>query len=213
MIEATHGKFAVALLQEPYVGGIGKMKSYRGVRIYQSADQGEGTVKAAIAVFQQELEIIQYPKFTTNNIVVVKIRTSAWETTVVSYYFEPNRPIEPYLQHLGKIVKELGTRHIIVGGDANAKNTWWGSVCNDARGVDMEYMLNELDLQVLNVGTLPTFDVIRGNTRYTSCIDVTACSTDLLDRVRRWRVDESVTSSDHNTIAFEIRQKRAKGTL
>lgn len=57
-------------------------------------------MKAAIAVFDHDMNVIQCPEFTTNNIVVVKIRTSAWEITVVSFYFEPDQPIQPYLEQL-----------------------------------------------------------------------------------------------------------------
>ena len=59
------------------------MRNYRGSRIYQCEVDGSGRVKAAIAVFDSDLDVIPYPKFTTNNIVVVGIRTKAWEIAVV----------------------------------------------------------------------------------------------------------------------------------
>lgn len=83
-------------------------------------------MKAAIAVLNNDFNIKQYPKLITNNIAVVGIQTSAWEVTVVSYYFEPDQPIEPHLEHLKKIKQEIAPRKWIVGGDANVKSTWWG---------------------------------------------------------------------------------------
>lgn len=125
---------AIALLQEPYVGASKSMKGYRGVRIFQSTNKGDRTVKAAIAVFQNDITITQFPKITTNNCCVIGITTSAWEITLGSYYFEPDTPITPYLQHLQRISDKVGSERWIAGGDANAKSTWWGSEVVDARG-------------------------------------------------------------------------------
>lgn len=187
------------------------MKSYRGARIYQCEVEGSGTVKAAVAVFDNDLDIIPYPKLTTNNIVVVGIRTRAWEIAVASYYFEPDQPIGPYLDQLTKIKLELGTKNLLIGGDANAKNTWWGSTTEDSRGEEMHGTLEELELQILNTGDMPTFYTVRGGIVYKSHVDVTACSLELIDLVDGWRIDAGVTSSDHNTILLYIKLKRDKG--
>lgn len=211
MIEASRRKIAVALLQEPYVGGAKSMKDYGGVRVFQSTCQGDGTVKAAIVVYDHELDVIQYPCLSTNNIVVVKIKTCAWEIIAISFYFEPDQPIEPYLDHLKKIQQELSPKKLIVGGDANAKNTWWGSNKVDHRGEDLSGVLEEMCLQVLNDGDIPTFDTVRGGRRITSNVDLTACSEDLLNLVEDWRVVEDLTSADHNGMTFRIRLQKAKG--
>ncbi|CAH2218226.1 jg13488 [Pararge aegeria aegeria] len=209
MIEAEKSKTAIALIQEPYVGGIGRMRDYPGVRIFQCTDSG--VVKAAVAVFDRDMVVTQDPKLTTNNIAAVKIATNAWEIGVISFYLEPNQPIEPYLDQLRKVVEEIGPRYILVGGDANAKNTWWGSRNTDRRGEEMESTLDELDLQVLNQGSTPTFDTIRGTKSYSSFVDITTCSSDMLGLVEDWEVDDSVTSSDHNTLKFKIRLEKGKG--
>lgn len=80
----THSRDALHLrIQEPYVGAIKRMKAYQSVRVFQNTGQGEGTVKAAIAIFDTNLDVnsVQYPQLATNNIVVVDIRTSAWMIT------------------------------------------------------------------------------------------------------------------------------------
>ncbi|CAB3241213.1 unnamed protein product [Arctia plantaginis] len=111
LIEATKRRVSAALLQEPYVGGSKEMRSHRGVRIFQNTNCGEGTVKAAIAVFDPNLKVKQYPKLTNNNFVVLRLLTDAWEVTLISFYFEPDQPIQPYLGHLKKISAELKTRN------------------------------------------------------------------------------------------------------
>ncbi|XP_049874511.1 uncharacterized protein LOC126372706 [Pectinophora gossypiella] len=212
MLEANKIRAAFALLQEPYVGSSSGMKAYRGARIFQNTGQEEGTVKAAIAVFDQDMDIVQYPELTTNNILVVRIRTSAWEMVVISCYFEPDQPIEPYLEQLKGIRRKLQPKLFLIGGDVNAKNTWWGSSKIDCRGSEVSGAMEEMEMQVLNEGDVPTFDTIRGNKRYASHVDITACSSDMLGLVEDWRVDERITSSDHNTITFKVRLARAKGT-
>lgn len=165
------------------------MKDYRGVRIFQNT--GEGTVKAAIAVFDHNIDIIQYPKLTTNNIVVVEARTNAWRITLVSFYFEPDQPISSYLEHLGRVGELTELKWLVIGGDANAKNIWWGGNKVDQKGEEMLGTLDNMELQILNTEEKPTFDTIRGGQRYCSYVDITACTTDLLDRVEDWKVDES----------------------
>ncbi|KAA5570549.1 hypothetical protein F3G14_19145, partial [Acinetobacter baumannii] len=125
----------------------------------------------------------QYPQLTTNNIVVVGIRTRAWEITLVSYYFEPDKPIESYLEQIKRVERKMGPKRLIFGGDANAKSTWWGSKEDDARGDQLMGTLGELGLHILNEGDVPTFDTIRGGKRYQSRVDVTFCTEDMLDLI------------------------------
>lgn len=54
--------------------------------------------KAAIAVFDTDLDVVQYPELTTHNNVVARIRTRARDLAVVSVYYEPEQPIADYLE-------------------------------------------------------------------------------------------------------------------
>lgn len=187
------------------------MKNYRGVTVYQCTNRGEKKIKAAIAIFNTDIDVIQCVEYTTPNIAVVKIKTSAWEIVVVSFYFEPDTPIEPFLNQLESIVNNLGPTKIIIGGDSNSKNIWWGSNKIDNRGEELAATLHELGLEVLNEGDTPTFCVVRGNKIYTSHIDITACSADIYSLIEHWKVNEHLVESDHNAIVFNIRLKKANG--
>ncbi|XP_045457958.1 uncharacterized protein LOC123668214 [Melitaea cinxia] len=178
-----------------------------GIRVFQCADDGSGTVKAAVIVFDADLHITQYPKLTTNNISVVGIRVRSREIILVSFYFEPNLPMDSYLAHLRRVQRETGSRSIVIGGDSNAKCVWWGSPVTDRRGEELHGFLEDLGLCLLNQGETPTFDTIRGGERYSSYIDITAVSPDLLGLVDGWRVREDLTNSDHNAITFLINTK------
>lgn len=100
-----------------------------------------------------------------------------------------------------------------MGGDTNAKSTWWGSGIIDHRGEDMAGFFEEMGLQVLNERDIPTHDNIRGNDTSTSYVDHTACTVDMLDLVDDWRVDEGMTSSDHIGITLKIKLKKTKVTI
>ncbi|XP_037292211.1 uncharacterized protein LOC119188594 [Manduca sexta] len=210
MSVAAERRLAFALIQEPYVRSIGRMKDYGTARIFQCAKRVDGRVKAAIAVFDDDMDALICPEYTTTNIVVVKIRTSAWEMVVVSYYFEPNVPVDRYLDQLRGVCRTLGLRRLLAGGDANAKSLWWSQEI-DRRGEEVSGWLDEAGLHVLNEGSTPTFFTVRGNRAYSSQVDVTACSVDLRDRICDWKVEEDLTSSDHNTITFNIILQKGQG--
>ncbi|KAG6438774.1 hypothetical protein O3G_MSEX000213, partial [Manduca sexta] len=210
LLEAKARGFDIALIQEPYVGGQGRVRDHRGVRIYQGDNRQGAVVKAAVAVLNDKLTVTQCPSLTTTNIVVVKIQTGIREIVFISFYFEPDKPIGPYLEQLGDIVDKLGPRQILIGGDTNAKSMWWGSESTDSRGEEMAGMLGENGLQVLNDGEAPTFETVRGGRILTSHIDITACTEDILDLVSDWKVDDSMAGSDHNAITFKINRSKGK---
>lgn len=212
ILEAGNRRAAFALVQEPYIGAVGEMRTYPGVRVVQCCNRAaDRVIKAAILVFDEQIDVIQCPTLTTENIAVAKLRTSAWEVVVMSIYLEGDKAIEPYGLHIAKVVEEIGRGNVVLGGDVNAWNTWWGSRDIDERGEEMAALLEELDLQILNQGTEPTFDTYRGGVRYTSNVDITACSSNILGCVSGWRVAADVTCSDHAAVLFELKIEKAKG--
>ncbi|GBP47015.1 Retrovirus-related Pol polyprotein from type-1 retrotransposable element R1 [Eumeta japonica] len=120
-------------------------------------------------------------------------------------------PIGPYLDRVRYVCSKLGTDKIILGGDVNAWSVWWGSERNDARGVDLCDFLDSEGLHILNEGNTPTFEVYRGDRLLKSVVDVTACSSALLDRAEEWQVVRDVTSSDHNAVTFAVRVEGRPG--
>ncbi|KAJ2946800.1 hypothetical protein O0L34_g12863 [Tuta absoluta] len=203
-MEAQKRKTCFALVQEPYVGDEGEIKITQSMRIIQSAKPRTKPVKSAIIVFNGEIDIIEDPTLTTENIAVAILKTNVWRIAVISIYFEDSAPIEPYLRQIKAIKEKLNETKIIIGGDANAWSHWWGSVREDPRGQELFDALNDMELHILNQGNEPTFDTIRGGRQFRSHVDVTMCSDGLLCDIHDWKVDKGITSSDHNALTFSI---------
>lgn len=217
-LEARKRNISFALVQEPYVGAAGELKRYSGTRILQCEQNRTKPVKAAIVVFDDDIEILNDQTTINENIVLTCFKTTRWTIALVSVYFENNQPLQPYLNKLREFLDRTRTDKTLVGGDINAWSTWWGSVREDERGDLYRGFLDEMDWHILNQGTDPTYDTVRGERLFTSCVDVTVCSPHMLKYVSDWRVDKEVTCSDHNAIAFRLdlekapEEKRRKST-
>lgn len=195
---------SVALVQEPYVGSSGTLKQYPGTTVIQCTLRRSKPVKAAIIVFGDRLRIIHDPQLVTETEAAVILEAGSLRVGLVSLYLEGDQDIAPYIERTKAICNKLSTSNILIGGDINAWSHWWGSTEENSRGEAYNSFLNEMDLHVLNVGDTPTFEEFRRGKLCTSIVDVTACSSDLLAKIRDWKVDRSLTTSDHNAIKFAL---------
>ncbi|GBP61082.1 hypothetical protein EVAR_48581_1 [Eumeta japonica] len=59
-------------------------------------------------------------------------------------------------------------------------------------------------LHVLNEGNTPTLEVFRGHRLLKSVMDVTACSSALMDKAKEWQAVRDVISLDHNAVTFAV---------
>ncbi|XP_046977641.1 uncharacterized protein LOC124543461 [Vanessa cardui] len=197
---------SVALVQEPYTGTSGSVKQYPGTKVIQCTHNinRSNPVKAAIIVFGDQFRIIQDPQLVTETESAVILEAGNFRLGVISVYFDGNVDIGPYTQRIKTTANALITPNIIIAGDVNAWSYWWGSVSEDQRGAEYYAFLNEMDYHVLNSGNTPTFEVWRGGKLCSSIVDVTACSTSLLGKIKDWKVDRTLITSDHNAITYTL---------
>lgn len=203
---AEKGNFAVALVQEPYVGSSGIMKQYPGTKIIQCTLNRQRPVKAAIIVFGDLLRVINDPQLITETESVAILASGRLKIGVVSIYYEGDSDIEPYIEHTKVVCNQIKTQttKIIIGGDVNAWSHWWGSSSENQRGQAYNSFLAEMEFHILNAGDTPTFEEYRRGRLCTSIVDVTACSTSLLGHIKEWKVNRGLTTSDHNAITFVL---------
>ncbi|GBP49274.1 Retrovirus-related Pol polyprotein from type-1 retrotransposable element R1 [Eumeta japonica] len=163
------------------------------------------TRKAAILILDSDVDVEEDQTLIDENVTAGVVTAGNCRIGVVSVYFECDKPIGPYLDRVKWVCSKLGTNKIILGGDVNAWSVWWGSERDDARGTELCDFLDVEGLHVLNEGNIPTFELYRGDRLLRSMVDVTACSSALLDRAEEWQVVRGVTSSDHNAVMFNVR--------
>ncbi|XP_072380731.1 uncharacterized protein [Diabrotica undecimpunctata] len=89
---------------------------------------------------------------------------------------------------------------LIIGCDANAHHTVWGSTNINARG---EYILNFIlseGLVISNIGNKPTF-VTKARKEV---LDLTLCTSRISDIITNWFVSDEPSCSDHRHIRFDL---------
>lgn len=119
-----------------------------------------------------------------------------------------SNPVSDKLEALTK----HAARHnciLIIGADANAKNTWWGSTSCNSRGLALEdFCRLTANLVVANEGSVPTFNRIGINAAQ-SVIDVTLITEIHSNFISNWKVCKEATGSDHQLILMNF----ALGTI
>nr|XP_012224501.1 PREDICTED: uncharacterized protein LOC105673444 [Linepithema humile] len=95
---------------------------------------------------------------------------------------------------------------LIMGCDANAHHTVWGSSDTNERGRKVLKFLASTDLEIFNTGDEPTFCTIARR----EVLDITVCSRQLIQEVVEWRVSTEPSLSDHRQITFRIAKAREK---
>lgn len=200
-------KSDIILLQEPYTGNTGQLKTKRW-QVYQSTKgTRESPNKTAILV-NNSIKATMISSITSENSTYIEIETRVGTITLGSVYVEPKNPLAPQILTITKLNEENRKKgkSILIGGDFNAKSSWWGSPKTDKRGEELAETIATLDAHILNDGSTPTFETWRSGNHLTSFIDVTFCSNNIMDKVTNWGVEQTGLS-DHNVITMSISDK------
>lgn len=89
---------------------------------------------------------------------------------------------------------------LIVGCDANAHHTVWGSSNNNTRGESLLQFISSEGLVVANIGNEPTF--VTSARR--EVLDLTLCTDIVSYNIKNWHVSEEPSCSDHRQIRFDL---------
>lgn len=202
--EAENKGISILLIQEPYIGNKGYLSSNHRV-IQNPHSNTTNPVKSAAIILDQQLIVTENTRLHTANIIGFKIILNNLSVAFIGVYLEGETSIDPYLNHIEMVAESLQEANLIVAGDVNAKSVWWGCKEEDERGTAFVQLATQIDLNILNRGNTPTFYTYRGNKLYSSIVDVTACSSQLLNKIQNWRVNEdSAILTDHRQIEFTV---------
>lgn len=194
-------KVDIAILQEPWILHKRiKGLSERKAKLYQPST--DGRVRTCILVRHGVLAV-HLPHLCSPDLTVVRIGDGAGAFMVASAYLPYDSPDQPPSKEVENLVKYCEERNIgvIIGCDANAHNTVWGSTNNNDRGEQLLEFVERYNLLVANRGAQPTFV----DARRAEVIDVTLICRKILNRVENWRVVDRLTMSDHRAIQFEVK--------
>ena len=160
-------------------------------------------IKDPRASIISNLELVEISSLCTKDSAVAIIKHHGGTYLLVSLYMDIN--LEVGGEHVSNILNYAARLNIpiLVGADTNCHTIMFGPESN-RRGLDLEELILNNGLRVENVGTMPTFETIRGNKLISPCIDATL-SSGLDEKITNWRVDNNYNGSDHNTILFKLK--------
>lgn len=195
-------KINVSLIQEPYIGGDGRVQGLG--HFNGSLFAASPSVKPRCCILTAGLAAKLLPDFLTRDLVACQITINGLDSILASAYF-PHNEESPTIDFV-RLVKYCGDKslQLLVGCDANSHNEIWGSSNTNARGEQLlEYLWGESNLHVLNVGSTPTFK----NSIREEVLDITVACNRMQKLVRNWKVTDEESLSDHAHISYEINSK------
>lgn len=122
------------------------------------------------------------------------------EVAVASAYFPGDSPEVPPPEIVSFVSYcRQNKTSFIIGCDANAHHTVWGSTDINGRGECLLDYLSSSNIDICNIGNKPTFtNVIREEV-----LDLTLCNSAIFEKIRNWHVSDETSLSDHKHIIFE----------
>lgn len=144
-------------------------------------------------------------QFCSRDCTAVMIESQSQKFTIASAYFPHDTDNTPPPTEVRNLVeycyrKEL---ELLIGCDANAHHTLWGSTDTNDRGTELLDFIIENELTLYNVGGAYTFET---RTRK-EILDLTFGT---LSFVKDWEVSKQTSFSNHKYIRFNIRTSFGK---
>ena len=208
--------YEIALIQEPYTYKKIISKTNTDGIILQNSEIDE-TPRACIWInklLYNESEAIQLLDYSDRDCVAVKLTLNEIEgkkeIVICSAYCPGRQEAKDIVvsEKLKMLIKYCKTKHIelVVGCDANAHNTVWGSKKDCSRGIKLLEFLTINDLFLINEGNMPTWE----RNELMDVIDLTFATRILSTKILFWRVLDETSDSDHNFISMEIKTQPIK---
>ena len=189
----------IAFLQEPYTAYTKVVSIPKGLSLHVGTSDN-GSPRAALLI-PKRYQALSVEHLCTRDSAAACIRIQGRTVLLASVYMDSTLPvIQPWLEN---IIEFADSKNIplVLGADSNCHSHLFGDDSN-TRGEALELFLLTHSLEIQNIGTQPTFEVIRNGITYASCIDITI--TKDID-VYNWMVSQKFNGSDHHTIHFDLR--------
>lgn len=187
----------IALIQEPWVNNhrVKGLKHTDYITYYKPSENQDETVRACILA-KKKLGLFLHSNLSDCDTVVASLVGKRSSTTIISCYMGHDNPCPPEkLELVLTNNKSSGTAgDFLIGCDANARNTIWGSTETNDRGESLLNFINSNNLIINNRGNDPTFyfppSVTNKNDGWREVLDVTLSSNSSGLHIENWRVFE-----------------------
>lgn len=94
--------------------------------IQKQTNDANKPVKAAVFVIDRNALITENSGHITENMVGFVIKIGGLQIGIINVYLEKDRDIDEDLLRIDKIIGDINTDKVLLGGDFNAKSPWWG---------------------------------------------------------------------------------------
>lgn len=192
---------ALALIQEPWIrqGRICGIPSKGGKLIHHT---GPESPRSCIFV-TNNLLVQPLTEFCSRDLCAIALldTTTHQPTMVVASAYMPEEDPPPP-EDLAKLVShcESTKLELLVGTDCNGHHPLWGMRSTNDRGKKLVEYLFTTNLNILNVGSEPTFVTKRCKT----IIDITLATEEVSSTISNWHVSKEASCSDHRWILYDI---------
>ncbi|XP_055850400.1 uncharacterized protein LOC129914972 [Episyrphus balteatus] len=142
------------------------------------------------------------------DVTAVRLQTDQGTLWIASAYLGHDQLGPLPGEKLRRLVADAERQKIclIIGCDANAHHTVWGSTDINDRGESLFDFILSTNLIVSNTGNEPTF-VTRNRQEV---LDITLVSDSIHQRILNWKVSEEHSFSDHRYIQFSLNDVTTK---
>lgn len=190
----------VALIQEPWI--LGDQVRGLGLKEYNVLYNQEAGKPRSCIVVKKNINVLMLSNFSSRDLTVIRLEGGQQQCWMASAYMPYDDPSQPPPVEVQRMVAAAEQERIalLLGCDANAHHTVWGSTNINARGESLFNYLLGTNLIVCNRGREPTF--INVNRR--EVLDLTLITQSDCFTVTDWRVSAQPSMSDHCWILFNL---------
>lgn len=191
----NHQRIAVALIQDFYLKDDRVWSVPTNWSVYKSKNN-------TAAILISRTDIISNQVHKGDNSIYVNIMTNTGTLTIGSIYSKPHAPLQ---EDLTWIFNHPNLENLIVGADLNVRLSLLGYRTENEKGRVFSFLLQSRNLTLLNDPEAPPTFIGQPSDNRSGTPDVTFCTSDLLDNIISWKVEDLVeTASDHRYISFSL---------
>lgn len=193
----------IALIQEPWVNKGIKGLNHNSAKLI--CERSVSNPRAAILV-RKSLKFLPLYNHTSRDLasvlLTVIIDGVSRDIVVASAYFPGDDEHPPPPRAVRNLISFCTQQELeyIIGCDANAHHSSWGSTDINRRGEHLYDYLLDIDAIVLNEGDVPTY-LFNGREEV---LDITVCSPDSVNLFLNWHVCLEPSLSDHRHIRVDL---------